>query len=108
MSGLAGILEQLDHFQYLNVKSVCIGSFYRSSMKDFGYNVEDFRAIDPVFGTMKDFEELLGEMHNKGVCLSVVRQVTPGQQAVFYSSSVPPPASSRFETDHGFHSQSYQ
>lgn len=65
---LAGIQEQLDHFQYLNIKSVWISPFYRSPMKDFGYDVEDFRAIDPLFGTMHDFEELLAEMHNRGVC----------------------------------------
>lgn len=64
---LAGIREQLDHFLYLNIKSVWISPFYRSPMKDFGYDVEDFRDIDPLFGTMKDFEELLAEMHNKGV-----------------------------------------
>lgn len=67
VSGLPGIQEQLDHFQYLKIKSVWISPFYRSPMKDFGYDVEDFRAIDPLFGTMQDFEELLAEMHNKGV-----------------------------------------
>lgn len=36
-------------------------------MKDFGYDVEDFRDIDPLFGTMKDFEDLLATMHSKGV-----------------------------------------
>ncbi|XP_068597644.1 amino acid transporter heavy chain SLC3A1 [Brachionichthys hirsutus] len=66
---LKGIQEQLDHFQYLNIKSVWIGPFYRSPMRDFGYDVEDFRAIDPLFGTMQDFEELLAEMHNKGLKL---------------------------------------
>ncbi|XP_071336260.1 amino acid transporter heavy chain SLC3A1 isoform X2 [Trachinotus anak] len=66
---LKGIQEQLDHFQYLNIKSVWISPFYRSPMKDFGYDVEDFRAIDPLFGTMHDFEELLAEMHNKGLKL---------------------------------------
>lgn len=64
---LAGILEKIDHFQYLNIKSVWIGPVYRSPMRDFGYDVEDFRAIDPLFGTMHDFEELLAEMHSKGV-----------------------------------------
>lgn len=64
--GLAGIQEKLDHFQYLNVKSVWIGPVYSSPMRDFGYDVEDFRAIHPLFGTMDDFEELLADMHDKG------------------------------------------
>lgn len=64
--GLAGILQTLDHFQYLNIKSVWIGPVYRSPMKDFGYDVEDFRSISPEFGTMQDFDELLVEMHNRG------------------------------------------
>lgn len=63
---MAGIHERLDHFQYLNIKSIWISPFYRSPMRDFGYDVEDFRAIDPLFGTMQDFEDLLAEMHNKG------------------------------------------
>lgn len=67
VSDLAGIQEQLDHFQYLNIKSVWVSPFYCSPMRDSGYDVEDFRAIDPLFGTMQDFEELLAQMHNKGV-----------------------------------------
>lgn len=43
-----------------------IGPLYRSPMRDYGYDVEDFRTISPEFGTMKDFEELLAEMHNRG------------------------------------------
>ncbi|XP_056148056.1 neutral and basic amino acid transport protein rBAT [Lampris incognitus] len=66
---LKGIQEKLDYFQYLNIKSVWISPFYRSPMRDFGYDVEDFMAIDPLFGTMQDFEELLAEMHNKGLKL---------------------------------------
>lgn len=63
---LAGIQKQLDHFQYLNIKSVWVSPFYRSPLRDSGYDVEDFRAIDPLFGTMQDFEKLLAEMHSKG------------------------------------------
>lgn len=66
---LAGVHEKLDYFQYLNIKSVWISPFYKSPMKDLGYDVEDFRAIDPLFGTMEDFEELLAEMHNRGMCV---------------------------------------
>uniref|UniRef100_A0A3B4AIN6 Amino acid transporter heavy chain SLC3A1 n=1 Tax=Periophthalmus magnuspinnatus TaxID=409849 RepID=A0A3B4AIN6_9GOBI len=66
---LKGILQQLDHFQYLNIKSIWVSPFYRSPMKDFGYDVEDFRDIDPLFGTMQDFEELLTEMHKRDLKL---------------------------------------
>lgn len=48
-----------------------IGPVYRSPMKDFGYDVEDFRDINPLYGTMQDFEDLLAEMHNRGVCVCV-------------------------------------
>lgn len=63
----AGIQEQLDHFEFLNIKSVWIGPVFRSPMKDFGYDVEDFQDIDPVFGSMQDFEKLLAEMHSRGL-----------------------------------------
>lgn len=66
---MAGILEKLDHFQYLHIKSVWIGPLYGSPMRDFGYDVEDFRTISPEFGTMQDFEKLLAEMHNRGTDL---------------------------------------
>ncbi|XP_072292670.1 amino acid transporter heavy chain SLC3A1 [Eucyclogobius newberryi] len=66
---LKGIIEQLDHFQYLNIKAIWVSPIYRSPMKDFGYDVEDFRAIDPLFGTMVDFEELLAEMHKRDLKL---------------------------------------
>ncbi|XP_056291511.1 neutral and basic amino acid transport protein rBAT isoform X2 [Pseudoliparis swirei] len=66
---LKGLHEQLDHFQYLNIKSVWLSPFYRSPMRDSGYDVEDFGAIDPLFGTMNDFEELLAKMHSIGLKL---------------------------------------
>lgn len=62
----AGIKEKLSHFQYLNVKAIWISPIYKSPMKDFGYDVEDFRDIDPLFGTMADFDELLSSMHSMG------------------------------------------
>lgn len=62
----AGIKEKLSHFQYLNIKAIWISPFYKSPMKDFGYDVEDFRDIDPLFGTMADFDDLLSSMHSMG------------------------------------------
>ncbi|KAM6956461.1 amino acid transporter heavy chain SLC3A1 [Aplochiton taeniatus] len=66
---LRGIKEKLDHFQYLNIKAVWISPFYRSPMKDFGYDVEDFRDIDPLFGSMGDFDDLLSSMHDRDLKL---------------------------------------
>lgn len=62
----SGIKEKLSHFAYLNIKAVWISPFYKSPMRDFGYDVEDFRQIDPLFGTMEEFEDLLASMHDKG------------------------------------------
>lgn len=62
----AGIKEKLSHFQYLNIKAIWISPIYKSPMKDFGYDVEDFRDVDPLFGTMADFDDLLSNMHNMG------------------------------------------
>ncbi|XP_028676855.2 neutral and basic amino acid transport protein rBAT [Erpetoichthys calabaricus] len=66
---LRGIQTKLSYFEYLNVKSISIGSIYKSSSNDFGYEVEDFREVDEVFGTMEDFENLLAAMHDKGLKL---------------------------------------
>ncbi|XP_063158910.1 amino acid transporter heavy chain SLC3A1 isoform X3 [Candoia aspera] len=72
---LKGIQEKLDHIQYLNVKTVWITSFYKSPLKDFGYGIEDFQDIDPIFGTMKDFEDLVAAIHDKG--LKVIMDLIP-------------------------------
>ncbi|NXN87517.1 SLC31 protein, partial [Bombycilla garrulus] len=64
---LKGIQEKLDHITYLNIKTVWITSFFKSSLKDLGYGAEDFYDIDPMFGTMTDFENLLAAIHDKGL-----------------------------------------
>ncbi|XP_018580671.1 neutral and basic amino acid transport protein rBAT [Scleropages formosus] len=64
---LRGIMQKLDHFEYLNIKAVWISPFYKSPMKDFGYDVQDFRDVDPLFGTLQDFDDLLAAMHDKGL-----------------------------------------
>ncbi|MGH0147506.1 UNVERIFIED_CONTAM: hypothetical protein FKN15_010633 [Acipenser sinensis] len=68
---LKGVQNRLDHFVYLNVKAVWISPFYKSPMKDFGYDVEDFREIDPIFGTMEDFDNLLSSIHDRGLKLII-------------------------------------
>uniref|UniRef100_A0A8C0XMU2 Glycosyl hydrolase family 13 catalytic domain-containing protein n=1 Tax=Castor canadensis TaxID=51338 RepID=A0A8C0XMU2_CASCN len=68
---LKGIQDKLDYISTLNVKTVWITSFFKSSLKDFRYGVEDFQEIDPIFGTMKDFENLVVAIHEKGLKLII-------------------------------------
>ncbi|XP_015100945.1 amino acid transporter heavy chain SLC3A1 [Vicugna pacos] len=68
---LKGIQDKLDYIATLNVKTVWITSFYKSSLKDFRHAIEDFREIDPIFGTMEDFENLVAAIHDKGLKLII-------------------------------------
>lgn len=68
---LKGIQDKLDYITTLNTKTVWITSFYKSSLKDFRHGVENFREIDPIFGTMKDFENLVAAIHDKGLKLII-------------------------------------
>ncbi len=63
-----GIQSRLDHFEYLGVETLWLSPIYTSPMADFGYDVADYRAIDPVFGTMEDFDDLLEDIHSRGQC----------------------------------------
>ena len=60
---LPGITQRLDYLKWLGVDAIWISPFFRSPMKDFGYDVSDYRDIDPLFGTMADFDRLLAEAH---------------------------------------------
>ena len=50
----------------LGVETLWLSPFYVSPMKDFGYDISDFTDVDPIFGTLKDFGDLIGEMKQKG------------------------------------------
>ncbi len=66
---LAGILERLDYLVELGVDAVWISPIYPSPMADFGYDISDYCGIDPLFGTMADFDRLLAEVHRRGLRL---------------------------------------
>jgi len=68
---LKGITEKLDYIASLGVAGVWISPFFKSPMADFGYDVSDYRDIDPLFGTLKDFDEMLEGMHKRGLKLIV-------------------------------------
>ncbi|UVJ38633.1 alpha-glucosidase [Arthrobacter sp. CJ23] len=66
---LKGITARLDHLQLLGVDVIWLSPIYQSPQADNGYDISDYRAIDPAFGTMEDFEELLSAVHDRGMKL---------------------------------------
>lgn len=68
---LPGVTAKLDHLKGLGVDAVWLSPFYRSPQKDAGYDVADYRDIDPLFGTLADFDELLAGAHERGLRIIV-------------------------------------
>jgi oligo-1,6-glucosidase len=66
---LRGMLSRLDHIERLGVDVVWLSPVYRSPMDDNGYDISDYQDIDPVFGTLADFDELLAAVHQRGMKL---------------------------------------
>lgn len=66
---LPGITAKLDYLADLGVDVVWLSPIYDSPMRDNGYDVRDYRAINPLFGTMADFDEMLAGMHERGLRL---------------------------------------
>jgi len=85
---LPGVAAHLDHVARLGVDAIWISPFFRSPMKDFGYDVADYRDVDPIFGTLADFDALLARAHQLGlkVMIDQVLSHTSDQHAWFRQS----------------------
>jgi alpha-glucosidase len=68
---LRGVIDHLDHLagrpDSLGVDAIWLSPFFPSPMADFGYDVSDYCDIDPVFGTLADFDELVAQAHRRGI-----------------------------------------
>jgi alpha-glucosidase len=64
---LAGVRRRLDHIAGLGVDAVWLSPVFRSPMKDFGYDVSDYRDVDPVFGRLTDLDGLIADCHARGL-----------------------------------------
>ncbi len=64
---LPGICDKLDYISQLGVDIVWISPFFTSPMKDFGYDVADYCDVDPLFGTLADFDRLIAKAHSLGL-----------------------------------------
>ena len=85
---LPGIIERLDHVASLGVDAIWISPFFKSPMADFGYDIADYRDVDPLFGTLDDFDRLLARAHALGlrVMIDQVLSHTSDQHAWFRES----------------------
>ena len=82
---IAGIRQHLAHVAELGVDAVWLSPFYRSPMHDAGYDVADYRAIDPVFGSVADVEALVADAHGMGlrVLIDIVPNHTSNEHVWF-------------------------
>src|ERR1700746_1552362 len=86
---LQGVTAKLDYIASLGVDAIWLSPFFTSPMKDFGYDVADYRGVDPLFGTLADFDALLGEAHARGlkVIIDQVWSHTSDQHPWFLESA---------------------
>ena len=66
---LCGIREKLNYLQWVGVDAVWISPIFPSPMADFGYDVSNYTDIDPIFGTLAEFDTLLADVHRRGMKL---------------------------------------
>ncbi|MET4200712.1 alpha-glucosidase [Bradyrhizobium sp. LA8.1] len=85
---LAGILRQLPYVKSLGVDAIWLSPIFPSPMADFGYDISDYTGIDPLFGTMADFDALLAAAHDNGLklILDLVPNHTSSQHPWFVES----------------------
>ncbi|MFI9838420.1 glycoside hydrolase family 13 protein [Nonomuraea sp. NPDC051941] len=76
---LAGVRERLPYLRRLGVDAIWLTPFYPSPMADGGYDVADYRGVDPLFGTLADFESLVAQAHEHG--LRVLVDIVPNHSS---------------------------
>lgn len=85
---LPGVVERLDYVAGLGVDAIWVSPFFRSPMRDFGYDIADYRAVDPLFGDLSDFDRLVEKAHRLGlrVMIDQVLSHTSDEHAWFSES----------------------
>jgi alpha-glucosidase len=89
---LPGVTKHLDYVASLGVDAIWLSPFFTSPMRDFGYDVADYCAVDPVFGTLADFDALVARAHELGlkVIIDQVYSHSSDQNAWFQESRSSP------------------
>lgn len=92
-----GLTDRLEYLAWLGVGIVWVTPFYPSPMCDFGYDVADYTGVDPMFGTLDDFDACIAEAHRLGlrVLIDLVPNHTSDQHRWFQASRADPDGSMR-------------
>jgi alpha-glucosidase len=85
---LKGVTARLDYLADLGVDAIWLSPIFVSPMADFGYDIADYKAIDPLFGTLADFDDLIARAHKRGmkIILDLVPNHTSDQHPWFIES----------------------
>lgn len=88
LGDLAGIVDRLPHIAALGADAIWISPFFTSPMKDFGYDVSDYCDVDPLFGSLADFDRVVARAHELGlkVMIDLVLSHTSDQHPWFKES----------------------
>ncbi|MEJ3651681.1 glycoside hydrolase family 13 protein [Actinomycetes bacterium KLBMP 9759] len=92
---LRGITGKVDHLRDLGVDAVWLSPFYPSALADGGYDVDDYRDVDPKLGTLADFDEMRAALHEAGIKLivDIVPNHTSNRHEWFQAALAAPPGS---------------
>ncbi|MDA9409688.1 alpha-amylase family glycosyl hydrolase [Bradyrhizobium sp. CCBAU 45384] len=66
---LTGLMSRIDYLKWLGVDAIWLTPIYKSPFRDLGYDISDYRAIDPAFGSLDEFDKLLAALHQAGIRL---------------------------------------
>jgi alpha-glucosidase len=77
---LRGIRSRLDHLEYLGVDALWLSPIYPSPLADFGYDVADYTGVDPVYGSLDDFDALVAAAHERGI--RVLMDLVPSHTSI--------------------------
>ncbi|MCX2724065.1 alpha-glucosidase [Roseibium salinum] len=85
---LNGVCERMDYISSLGVDAIWLSPFFTSPMDDFGYDVSDYEDVDPMFGTLADFDRMIAAAHERGlkVMIDLVISHTSDQHPWFKES----------------------
>jgi maltose alpha-D-glucosyltransferase/alpha-amylase len=90
-----GVVEKLDYLQDLGITAIWLLPFYPSPLRDDGYDIADYTSVNPIYGTIDDFQRLLDEAHSRGlrIITELVVNHTSDQHPWFQRARRSPPGS---------------